>query len=68
MSRRFVYRERGDIDMDGHIETDKTKLIFALWNFAKELKNTNKELIYYSEYILAPKLVVSLVQFATTGE
>jgi hypothetical protein len=76
MSRRCVYRGWADIDTYTHThththrqtETDKTKLIFASWNFAKELKNKNKELIYYSGYIRAPKLVVSLAQFAITGE
>ena len=53
--------------MDAHTERDITKLIHAVWNFAKELKNKNKEPICYSGYIRAPKLVVSLTEFDTTG-
>ena len=54
------------IRMDTQTERGITKMIHAVWNFAKELKNKNKETIYYSGYIRPPKLVVSLAHFDTT--
>jgi hypothetical protein len=65
MSRRCVQGERSY--SYGRTHRDITKLTNAVWNFVKELKNKNKEPIYYSGYTRAPKLVVSLAQFDTTG-